>query len=70
MPGVSTSSIWLRSGTWTPQVSRCCLRVQPWATSVAKAGFSSRAFSRLDLPTPTRPKTATRSRRCFSASNC
>ena len=68
MPGVSISSTdsspWIGCSQSTP----LSWRVQPWATSVAKASRSSRALSRLDLPTPTRPKTARRI--CFCSSRC
>ena len=66
MPGVSTSSTPARPGTARFQGRACWWRVQPWATSVAKLASPSRALSRLDLPTPTRPNTATRGRRCSS----
>ena len=67
MPGVSTSSTPPRPGTATGQATRCWWRVQPWATSVAKWGAPRSALSRLDLPTPTRPNTATRRRRSARA---
>ena len=70
IPGVSISSIWLNSGTVIGQGTACWRRVQPWAMSVASTGFPTSALIRLDLPTPTRPKTAMRSRRCSSRSSC
>ena len=59
MPGVSTSSTRCSPAMAWCHGWACWWRVQPWATSVAKAAWPSRALSRLDLPTPTRPNTAT-----------